>query len=296
MTEPVRPLEALITEKIAEWRANAAKLMRLDMSLAAYPATLQLCADELAALLQAAAPPAPTAEQESLRLVDYDVIRLAVIEYLRFDITTREQQQRITEWAALCSAPQRAAPPAPTADSCTCWIGRGEYGGSDRHLCSIHREPIAPPAPTAEREPPAKVKQAVFLYLNTLVITSDNIGDIRRSLFMPFDCKWNGWVRDMTAELENKSSCAAPPERVSEGKRPVLRDPDGIVEHEAGSHSVRVLEAEIGELQHYIEYEHGPGVEALPYDIAVADDKAYLLKADVLKAIRPAVEPREESK
>jgi hypothetical protein len=62
MTEPARPLEALIAEKIAEWRANAAKPMRLDMSLAAYPATLQLCADELAALLQAAAPPAPTAE------------------------------------------------------------------------------------------------------------------------------------------------------------------------------------------------------------------------------------------
>jgi hypothetical protein len=125
MTEPVRPLEALIEK----W--NECANFEAESNLQ-YAQALSQCADELAALLQAAAPPAPTAE------------------------------------------------------------------------------------------PPAKVKQAVFLYLNTLVITSDNIGDIRRSLFMPFDCKWNGWVRDMTAELENKSSCAAPPERVSEGKEPVL--------------------------------------------------------------------------
>lgn len=41
-------------------------------------------------------------------------------------------------------------------------------------------------------------------YLNTLKITSDNIGDIRRSCFMPFDCKWNSVVRDETASRENK--------------------------------------------------------------------------------------------
>jgi hypothetical protein len=104
-----------------------------------------------------------------------------------------------------------------------CGIIVGSYlnHSEKERLCTLVRAVPAPaplPAPTAEPEPPAKVKQAVFLYLNTLVITSDNIGDIRRSLFMPFDCKWNGWVRDMTAELENKSSApAAPPERVSEG-------------------------------------------------------------------------------
>lgn len=41
-------------------------------------------------------------------------------------------------------------------------------------------------------------------WLDTQTITSDNIGDIRRSLFFPWDSKWNGWVRDETAERENK--------------------------------------------------------------------------------------------
>jgi hypothetical protein len=40
-------------------------------------------------------------------------------------------------------------------------------------------------------------------YLDSITITSDNIGEIRRSLFMPFECGWNGWVRDETANREN---------------------------------------------------------------------------------------------
>jgi hypothetical protein len=28
------------------------------------------------------------------------------------------------------------------------------------------------------------------------------IGDLRYALLMPFRCKWNGWVRDVTARLE----------------------------------------------------------------------------------------------
>lgn len=39
-------------------------------------------------------------------------------------------------------------------------------------------------------------------YLDGLTITGDNIGDIRRSLFMPFDSAWNGIVRDETAKRE----------------------------------------------------------------------------------------------
>ena len=39
-------------------------------------------------------------------------------------------------------------------------------------------------------------------YLDTLIITSDNIGEIRRSLFMPWDSKWNGIVRERTADRE----------------------------------------------------------------------------------------------
>ena len=33
-------------------------------------------------------------------------------------------------------------------------------------------------------------------------INQNNIGKIRRFLFMPFSCKWNAWVRDITAKLE----------------------------------------------------------------------------------------------
>ena len=32
--------------------------------------------------------------------------------------------------------------------------------------------------------------------------TTREIGDVRRSLFKPFDCAWNGYVRDVTAGLE----------------------------------------------------------------------------------------------
>lgn len=35
-----------------------------------------------------------------------------------------------------------------------------------------------------------------------MFINQNNIGKIRRFLFMPFNCKWNMWVRDITAKLE----------------------------------------------------------------------------------------------
>lgn len=63
MTEPVRPLEALI----AKWRESAQWESESNMQ---YAQALDQCADELAALLQAAAPPAPTAEQEITRALD----------------------------------------------------------------------------------------------------------------------------------------------------------------------------------------------------------------------------------
>jgi hypothetical protein len=34
-----------------------------------------------------------------------------------------------------------AAAVSPIGDRCTCWIGRGEWGGSDRSSCLIHKEP-----------------------------------------------------------------------------------------------------------------------------------------------------------
>ncbi len=42
-------------------------------------------------------------------------------------------------------------------------------------------------------------------HLDTLTITSDTIGDLRRSLFMPWNSQWNGWVLDETASRENRS-------------------------------------------------------------------------------------------
>jgi len=34
------------------------------------------------------------------------------------------------------------------------------------------------------------------------LIPSSRIGYIRRRLMLPFTCKWNAWVRDITAMLE----------------------------------------------------------------------------------------------
>ena len=39
-------------------------------------------------------------------------------------------------------------------------------------------------------------------WLDTQTITGENIGNIRRQLFMPWDSLWNGWVRDETATRE----------------------------------------------------------------------------------------------
>lgn len=48
-----------------------------------------------------------------------------------------------------------------------------------------------------------KLKSELIAYLDTIPVTSENIGEIRRSCFMPFDCEWNGIVRDETAAREN---------------------------------------------------------------------------------------------
>lgn len=38
--------------------------------------------------------------------------------------------------------------------------------------------------------------------LGELFERAQDIGTLRRSLFMPYDCPWNGYVRDVTAEIE----------------------------------------------------------------------------------------------
>jgi NTP pyrophosphatase (non-canonical NTP hydrolase) len=88
--------------------------------------------------------------------------------------------------------------------------------------CDIHMD--RQPAPTertgawqpmeaddlrSRLSPPREVVE-LRAYLDTLIITSDNIGDIRRSLFFPWDSRWNGWVRDETAARENVTLPASP--------------------------------------------------------------------------------------
>lgn len=45
-------------------------------------------------------------------------------------------------------------------------------------------------------------------YLKTKRITSDNIGEIRRDLFVPWESQWNAAVREETAALETKPHIA----------------------------------------------------------------------------------------
>jgi hypothetical protein len=52
----------------------------------------------------------------------------------------------------------------------------------------------------------AELLQALQGYLDGLVITSATIGDIRRRLLLPFDCAWNGIVRDQTAAREREAA------------------------------------------------------------------------------------------
>jgi hypothetical protein len=51
-------------------------------------------------------------------------------------------------------------------------------------------------------QPPIALRGELGTYLDGLVITPDNIGDIRRGLFMPWESAWNAYVRDETAKRE----------------------------------------------------------------------------------------------
>lgn len=69
------------------------------------------------------------------------------------------------------------------------------------------RAALSPPTPAAPQEEkgmnlPHELRQ----HLDTMTITGENIGDIRRSLFVPWDSAWNGIVRDETAQRERPAS------------------------------------------------------------------------------------------
>lgn len=46
------------------------------------------------------------------------------------------------------------------------------------------------------------LKQELCQWLDKQIINGETIGDIRRSLFVPWDSEWNGVVRDETAKRE----------------------------------------------------------------------------------------------
>lgn len=71
--------------------------------------------------------------------------------------------------------------------------------------CQFERERNGLAARVRELERDAeRVRLGLALSLDPLVINSDNIGGIRRSLFLPVDCLWNAMVRELTAERENQ--------------------------------------------------------------------------------------------
>ena len=66
----------------------------------------------------------------------------------------------------------------------------------------------------------ADLRREMRVYLDAQVITGDTIGDIRRSLFVPWESAWNGWVRDETAAREGKGVAAAQPSALWEETPP----------------------------------------------------------------------------
>ena len=53
------------------------------------------------------------------------------------------------------------------------------------------------------------MKNELIIWINQQTITSENIGDIRRSLLLPWNSEWNSIVRDETASRENKQPNAS---------------------------------------------------------------------------------------
>ena len=47
-------------------------------------------------------------------------------------------------------------------------------------------------------------------WLDQQVITADNIGDIRRRLFVPWSSEWNAIVREETADREGRQLVKGP--------------------------------------------------------------------------------------
>lgn len=64
--------------------------------------------------------------------------------------------------------------------------------------------------------------QELIKWLDIQIITSENIGDIRRMAFVPWDSAWNGLVRDETAQRE--VSPPSDPTEIEVSLSPVEKD------------------------------------------------------------------------
>lgn len=68
--------------------------------------------------------------------------------------------------------------------------------------------PLVAPSTTLRKGLSSRLE--LQMHLDAFVINSENIGDIRRSLFVDCDSAWNSWVRDETAARENISRGGVP--------------------------------------------------------------------------------------
>lgn len=78
------------------------------------------------------------------------------------------------------------------------WGLQGSEADADARLTAM-RAPIVV-ATSSEKSLHNELRR----YLDGQRVTSRNIGDMRRALCMPWECSWNGWVRDETAARENR--------------------------------------------------------------------------------------------
>ncbi len=175
MTEPVRPLEALMS-LVKQWREYA------DRQSAIYASGIYVCADELSALLQAAAPPAPTAELSELKQ-KVTTMRIAAQERIRDDA-----------WRWPHVQPN-------VLESVIGAIGEISVVEAREGLARLESE-AAPPAPTAERQ----VAELEWVLKRAEEIVGYEHG---RDAAYAFTQAWGELPKELSA---------APPERVSEGK------------------------------------------------------------------------------
>jgi hypothetical protein len=112
---------------------------------------------------------------------------------------------------------QRSAPRAVPEGLCTAC--------SATQYCREHEPLSADPAPRAVPSEPQEIldmHREMCAYLDTLTITGLNIGEIRRSLFVPWDSLWNDWVREDTAARETSFDPETQREPLSAAPRAVV--------------------------------------------------------------------------